>query len=76
MSNKTNNHAYIKACADACKGFSIEELEGADLFKDSIKSYAVIREMMDCLDYAIFAQPELEHKFKQTLDKAEKLLVS
>lgn len=36
------NARRIVACINACEGFSIEELDGADLFKDSIESDAEI----------------------------------
>ena len=36
------NAQRIVACINACEGFSIEELDGADLFKDSIESDAEI----------------------------------
>ena len=36
------NSRRIVACINACEGFSDEELEGADLFKDSIESDAEI----------------------------------
>ena len=39
------NARRIVACVNACEGFSIEELEGANLFKDSIESDAEIREL-------------------------------
>ena len=32
----------IVACVNSCEGFSIEELEGANLFKDSIESQSEI----------------------------------
>ena len=35
----------IVACVNACEGFSIEELEGADLFDDSIESQCEIIEL-------------------------------
>lgn len=36
------NAQRIVACINACEGFSAEELQGADLFKDSIESDAEI----------------------------------
>lgn len=36
------NTKRVVACINACEGFSIEELEGANLFKDSIESDAEI----------------------------------
>ena len=36
------NARRIVACVNACEGFSIEELQGANLFKDSIESDAEI----------------------------------
>ena len=36
------NARRIVACINACDGFSIEELDGANLFKDSIESDAEI----------------------------------
>lgn len=37
-SNKVTqaNARRIVACVNACRGFSIEELDGADIFRDSI----------------------------------------
>lgn len=35
----------IVACINACEGFSIEELEGTDMHKDSIEADAEIREL-------------------------------
>ena len=36
------NTRRVIACINACEGFSDEELEGADLFKDSIESQSEI----------------------------------
>ena len=43
------NARRIAACWNACDGFSIEELEGADLFKDSIESGNLINELLAAL---------------------------
>lgn len=43
------NARRIVACVNACEGFSIEELEGADLFKDSIESGNLINELLEAL---------------------------
>ncbi len=43
------NARRIVACVNACEGFSIEELEGADLFKDSIESDNLIHELLEAL---------------------------
>ena len=39
------NARRIVACINACEGFSAEELQGADLFKDSIESQSEITEL-------------------------------
>ena len=44
------NTRRIVACINACEGFSIEELEGADLFKDSIESQSEIIALKKHLD--------------------------
>lgn len=44
------NARRIVACVNACEGFSIEELEGADLFKDSIESGNLINELLAALE--------------------------
>lgn len=44
------NARRIAACWNACEGFSIEELEGADLFKDSIESGNLINELLAALE--------------------------
>ena len=43
------NARRIVACVNACEGFSIEELEGADLFKDSIESQDLIDGLLAAL---------------------------
>lgn len=43
------NARRIVACVNACEGFSIEELEGADLFKDSIESQDLIDGLLEAL---------------------------
>lgn len=58
------NARRIAACWNACEGFSIEELEGADLFKDSIESANLIDELLEYLQYAVWAHPELEKNEK------------
>ena len=52
------NTRRIVACINACEGFSIEELEGANLFKDSIESQSEIiamkkqrDELLEALQY-------------------------
>ena len=44
------NARRLAACWNACDGFSIEELEGADLFKDSIESGNLINELLAALE--------------------------
>lgn len=44
-----DNARRIVACVNACEGFSIEELEGADLFKDSIESQDLIDGLLAAL---------------------------
>lgn len=44
------NARRIAACWNACEGFSTEELEGADLFKDSIESGNLINELLAALE--------------------------
>lgn len=43
--NAEANARRIVACVNACNGFSIEEIDGADLFKDSIESCNLIDEL-------------------------------
>ena len=42
INEQKDNARRIVACINACEGFSIEELEGADLHKDNIESGAEI----------------------------------
>lgn len=42
INEQKDNACRIVACINACEGFSIEELQGADLCKDSIESDAEI----------------------------------
>lgn len=67
------NTRRIVACINACEGFSIEGLEGADLFKDSIESDAEILdlkkqrdELLIAVQYAadVFAEYVALHKAK------------
>lgn len=48
--NTEANARRVAACWNACDGFSIEELEGADLFKDSIESGNLINELLAALE--------------------------
>lgn len=63
----------IVACVNACEGFSIEELEDANLFKDSIDSANLIDDLLAALeelsDYAdrfsvsgVYLNEEIEGK--------------
>ena len=67
------NARRIVACVNACEGFSIEELDGANLFKDSIESDAEILdlkkqrdELLVAVQYAadVFAEYVALHKAK------------
>lgn len=49
------NSRRIVACVNACEGFSIEEIEGANLFKDSIESGNLINELLEALQRIIAA---------------------
>ena len=67
------NTRRVIACINACEGFSDEELEGADLFKDSIESQSEIvalkqqrDELLAAVQYAadVFAEYVALHKAK------------
>ena len=58
------NARRIVACINACEGFSIEELEGADLFKDSIESQSEIVALKQQRDELLYALQE----FVRTMD--------
>ena len=58
------NDRRIVACVNACEGFSIEELQGADLFKDSIESQSEITELKKQRDELL----EVVREFVQTMD--------
>ena len=48
--NFEDNANRIVACWNACTGFSTEELDGADLFKDSIESGNLINDLLAALE--------------------------
>lgn len=67
------NARRIVACINACEGFSTEELDGANLFADSIASDAEIialkkqrDELLEAVQYAadVFAEYVALHKAK------------
>lgn len=54
------NTRRIVACINACEGFSIEELEGANLFKDSIESQSEIITLKKQRDDLIAALKQIQ----------------
>ena len=64
INEQKDNARRIVACINACEGFSIEELEGADLFKDSIESQSEIVALKQQRDELLYALQE----FVRTMD--------
>jgi hypothetical protein len=54
------NTRRIVACINACEGFSIEELEDANLFKDSIESQSEIIALKKQRDDLIVALKQIQ----------------
>lgn len=71
------NARRIVACINACEGFSAEELQGADLFKDSIESDAEIialkkqrDELLESLQYWLPKETPFQHQTSDAVCRA------
>lgn len=68
------NARRIIACVNACDGFSIEEIEGANLFKDSIESDNLIDELQAQRDEMLSLLTEVAGNFTRDDDLPDNLL--
>lgn len=73
-SEQQANARRIIACVNACNGFSIEEIDGADLFKDSIESCNLIDELQAQRDELLSLLTEVAGNFTRYDDLPDNML--